>query len=115
MLKYVPNYSEKKKMSLVKKYNCSHCNYVSDRKWTIKDHEKRMHKDETETNYVMQNNRAPVTMYVGENGRRAPTSVFIGTDAPTTIYTQPTQFGRAEVYQIQIIHQVFLMKLTIKL
>ena len=83
-------------MSLVKKYNCSHCNYVSDRKWTIKDHEKRMHKDETETNYVMQNNRAPVTMSIGENVGRAPTSVFVGNNgstAPTTMYTEPTQIG----------------------
>ena len=30
-------------MYLIKKYNCSQCNYASDRKWTIKDHERRVH------------------------------------------------------------------------
>ena len=95
------NYSEKKrkKMSLVKKYNCSHCNYVSDRKWTIKDHEKRMHNhhgSNVEQNEI-QNNRAPVTMSIGENVGRPPTSVFVGNDAPkahTTMYTEPTHISK---------------------
>ena len=60
---------------------------------------KKMHKDETETNYVMQNNRAPVTMSIGENVGRAPTTKYVGNDvptAPTTMYTQPIQIGSNE-------------------
>ena len=47
-------------MSLIKKYNCSHCNYGSDRKWTIKDHERRVHNNINVTN---QSNEAPTTQY----------------------------------------------------
>ena len=44
-------------------------------------------------------------MFVGENGRHSPTSTFIGNDAPTaptTIYTQPTQFGSNESAQVEV-------------
>ena len=50
----------------------------------------------------MQNNRAPVTMSIGENVECAPTSVFIGNNAPTTIYAQPTQIGSSESGQVEV-------------
>ena len=78
---------------------------------------------------VIQNNRAPVTMSIGENVGRAPTSVFVGNNgptAPTTMYTQPRQIGSnesggVEVYQDhsylqnQIIHLLFLKRIIIML
>ena len=38
-------------MSFIKKYNCSQCNYGSDRKWTVKDHERPDADDVTQTGY----------------------------------------------------------------
>ena len=37
-------------MSFIKKYNCSQCNYGSDRKWTVKDHERRVHNGDNSGN-----------------------------------------------------------------
>ena len=37
-------------MSFIKKYNCSRCNYGSDRKWTVKDHERRVHNGDNSGN-----------------------------------------------------------------
>ena len=58
-------------MSLIKKYNCSKCNYASDRKWTIKDHERRVH----DTVNIHGTNIAP----------------------PTTINAHPTQLGSGNI------------------
>ena len=38
------------KISFIKKYNCSRCNYGSDRKWTVKDHERRVHNGDNSGN-----------------------------------------------------------------
>ena len=38
------------KISFIKKYNCSRCNYGSDRKWTVKDHERRVHNGNNSVN-----------------------------------------------------------------
>ena len=48
-------------MSFIKKYNCSQCNYGSDRKWTVKDHERRVHNNVNVTN---QSNEFPTTFSV---------------------------------------------------
>ena len=37
-------------MSFIKKYNCSRCNYGSDRKWNVKDHERRVHNGDNSGN-----------------------------------------------------------------
>ena len=97
------------KISFIKKYNCSRCNYASDRKWTVKDHERRVHNNVNVTNQSnefpttfsvqqnqMQTNRAPVTMSIGDNVGRAPTTMYVGQNverAPTTMYTEPIQIG----------------------
>ena len=96
-------------MSFIKKYNCSRCNYGSDRKWTSKDHERRVHNNVNVTNQSnefpttfsvqqnqMQTNRAPVTMSIGDNVGRATTTMYVGQNverAPTSMYTEPIQTG----------------------
>ena len=59
-------------MSFIKKYNCSQCNYGSDRKWTVKDHERRVHNNVNVTN---QSNEFPTTVSVGYDTQKVATTM----------------------------------------
>ena len=93
-------------------HSCNDCSYTSNRMYNLKVHIKNKHENHATPKMPvqqneMQNNRAPVTMSIGENVEPATTSVFVGNNvptAPTTMYTQPIQIGSnesggVEVYQ----------------
>ena len=52
--------------------------------------------------HVMQTNRAPVTMSVGENVEHAPTTGNDAPSAPTTKYAHPTQIGTGRPNHVSI-------------
>ena len=77
-------------------HSCNDCSYTSKRMYNLKVHIKNKHENNKNE---MQNNRAPVTMSIGENVEHAPTSVFVGNNAPTaptTMYTEPTQISKED-------------------
>jgi len=71
-------------MSFIKKYNCSQCNYGSDRKWTVKDHERRVHNNVNVTN---QSNEFPTTVSVGYDTQKVATTMHVGEDGGRPPYT----------------------------
>ena len=81
-------------MSLIKKYNCSKCNYASDRKWTIKDHERRVHN----TVNIHGTNIAPTTASVGYDTARAPTHQ-VGSGIQRNEPTLHCESVPAQIYQ----------------
>ena len=62
-------------------FKCKHCPHQTEYKQNLNRHEKTHHGSNVEQNEI-QNNRAPVTMSIGENVGCPPTSVFVGNDAP---------------------------------
>ena len=75
-------------------HNCNYCDHTTTVKSNLRRHIKNKHQQNINE---VQNNRAPVTMSIGENVGRPPTSVFVGNDAPkapTTMYTEPTHISK---------------------
>ena len=78
----------------MKKYSCSNCSYQSDL-WSVKRHMLRKHKgcdtaSINEASLTYNDNGVPNTVFIGEDGGHAPTTVFVGNNqsnlAPTTQY-----------------------------
>ena len=65
-------------------YKCKYCNVQSEYKYNIDRHEKSKHGNNNDVTY---STAVPNTMYVGDNGPRAP----------TTIHARPTQFGSGNI------------------
>ena len=65
-------------------HSCNYCNYTSDRMYNLKVHVRNKHENNKNVTY---STGVPSSMYVGDNGGRAP----------TTIHAQPTQFGSGNI------------------
>ena len=66
----------------MKKYSCSNCSYQSDL-WSVKRHMLRKHKgcdtaSINEASLTYNDNGVPNTVFIGEDGGHAPTTVFVG-------------------------------------
>merc|ERR1712215_3983 len=59
-------------------HNCTYCDYSTTVKPNLSRHIKNKHEHNKNE---MENNRAPVTMSIGESVERPPTSVFVGDDS----------------------------------
>ena len=62
---------------------CAHCEYKSHHKWVLRRHMNAKHKNKNHFEMIQAQNqyhgpysRAPTTISVGQDGGRAPTTVF---------------------------------------
>ena len=65
-------------------HNCTYCDYKTTVKSNLRRHVNNKHEKNINVTY---STAVPNTMYVGDNGPRAP----------TTIHAQPTQFGSGNI------------------
>ena len=78
-------------------HSCKYCNYTSDRMYNLKVHVRNKHENNKN---VMYSTGVPSSMYVGDNGGRAPTIITseFGSGIRTNEPTLQCESGSAEVY-----------------